>query len=114
LARVAPLPDELPPEEAFTVLKQAMGLAQRPETKRLILSRLSAVRTAEALDMVALHLDDRELQDQAVRTLAALAVAMRSSHPEKARAMLEKAHERAQDTSLRQYVKQALEELTDK
>jgi len=107
LARVAPLPDELPPEQAFAML-EAMDLARRTETKRLILSRLSAVRTGEALDMAASYLDDPELQDQAVRTSAVLAVAMRSSRPERSRAVLEKSLERAKDASFREYVKRAL------
>ena len=70
--RLAPLQDA-PNAKKLAALKEALALAERSEEKRLVLSSLGSVPTADALALVAAHLDNPALKEEAC--LAAVAIA---------------------------------------
>ena len=61
-------------------LKEAMALADRNEEKRLTLSALGSVPTAEALAVVTPHLDDPVLKEEACLAAVAIAEKIASGH----------------------------------
>ena len=67
------VPQENEDAKKFDTLNRAMALADRNEERQLILSALGNVATAEALGLVALHLDDPLLREEAC--LAAVTIA---------------------------------------
>ncbi len=83
IARVAPRPGQLPPQEAFAAMQKAFELADRLEDKQLVLTRMSAIRTPDCLAFAVAKIDDAELQAVAIITTVKLAEAMRESHPRK-------------------------------
>ena len=70
--RLVPQQDA-PDAKKLESLKDAMALADRNEEKRLVLSALGNVPTVEALALVASHLDNAALKEEAC--LAAVAIA---------------------------------------
>jgi len=70
--RLVPQQDA-PDVKKLESLQEAMALADRDEEKRLVLSALGNVATAEALAVVASHLDNAALKEEAC--LAAVAIA---------------------------------------
>lgn len=70
--RLVPQQDA-PDAKKLEALKKAMAMADRNEEKRLVLSALGNVATAEALALVASHLDDPSLKEEAC--LAAVSIA---------------------------------------
>jgi HEAT repeat protein len=89
-ARVVSLPNERPPQEAFEILKNAMGLATRTEDKELIVSRLGSVRVPDALAMLLSLLDNEELKEATADAVFTLAKGLSQSHPEEAKAAMER------------------------
>jgi HEAT repeat protein len=108
IARVAPRPGQLPPAEAFAAMQTAFEMADRLEDKKLVLTRMGAVRTPECLAFVVRKIDDAELQADAVATAAKLAEAMRDSHPREAQAAFERVLEVTKDDALRTRVQRFL------
>lgn len=72
--RLVPQQDA-PDAKKLESLREAMALADRDEEKRLVLSALGNVPTADALAVVASHLDNAALKEEAC--LAAVAIAER-------------------------------------
>jgi hypothetical protein len=72
------------------MLNSAMELATRTEDKELIVSRLGSVRVPDALTRLLSLLDDEQLKDAAVPAIFTLAKGLSQSHPDRARAALEK------------------------
>lgn len=70
--RLVPMEDA-PAAKKLDSLKEAMGLASRTEEKRLVLSALGNVATPDALTLIASHLDNAALKEEAC--LAAVSVA---------------------------------------
>ena len=91
------------------MLRQAMALARRTEDKQLILSRLSAVRTPEALEMALSFTNDKTLRRVATRTAAALAEALRTSHPPESRAAMQRVLQLTDNAELRDRLKRLFE-----
>ena len=114
VARVAPRPGQLPPQEAFQVLKQAFELAQQPDEKRLILSRMAPVRVPDCLAFALSHLNDPTLQAEATAAAASLAEGMKESHPQQARAAMEKLLQATDDASLRNRLEKLLGDMKKK
>jgi HEAT repeat protein len=85
--RLVPQQDA-PEAKKFEALKEALALAERHEEKRLVLSALGNVATADALALVASHLEDSNLKEEACLAAVAIAEKLVSSHrPEVAAAM---------------------------
>jgi HEAT repeat protein len=78
------------PEKTWEGLREAMELATRVEDQRLVLSRMTATRVPQALELAVACLDDESLREEAIETALSLADAMKESHPAAARAALER------------------------
>jgi hypothetical protein len=89
IARVAPRPGQMPPPEAFAAMKQAFELADRLEDKKLVLTRMGAIRTPDCLAFAVAKIDDASFQNEALVTTVKLAEGMKESHPREARAAFE-------------------------
>ena len=70
--RVIALPSDLPDAEKLTLLKQAMERAERDDDRNLVLQRVSAVRTVEALRFLLPYLDQPSLTQTAGVSIAEL------------------------------------------
>jgi len=77
--RLVPLEDA-PNAKKLDSLKDAMREAHRNEEKRLVLSALGNVATVDALKLVASHLDDAALKEEACLAAVAIAEKIASSH----------------------------------
>ena len=89
----------LPDAQKVKMLQAAMEVARRPEEKRLVLSGLSAVPSADALKVVAPYLDDEALSGEAA--IAVLKLASGALTPEGV-AALKKVAAVAKDANTRQ------------
>jgi hypothetical protein len=107
-ARVIVLNGKATPTEVTAGLREAMKLATRVEDKQLILSRLTAVRCVESLALAVSLLDDEQLHGDAMDATFALAEGMKGSHPQEARAALEKVATSTPDAELQMYIAKLL------
>ncbi len=71
--RVVSLPSDRPESETLALLTGAMKLASRDEERRLVVSRMSAVRTMESLRWLVPYLDDASLGQAACESVVELA-----------------------------------------
>ncbi len=110
-ARVAALPSDRPPQKTFEMLDGAVKLASRLEDKELIISRLAAVRVPDALAKLLSFVDDSQLQRAAVPAVFELAKGLSQSHPEQARAALEKITPLTNDPALLQQIPKVLRDI---
>ncbi|MGD0896653.1 MAG: HEAT repeat domain-containing protein [Thermoguttaceae bacterium] len=101
LARVIPRADDRTPQERTLLLQQTMTLARQADDKRLVLSRLAAVRTPEALATALSSTADPELRGEAIKAVVELARGLWKSHPQAAREALEKVLRITTDRELR-------------
>jgi HEAT repeat protein len=107
-ARVISLPNERPPQKTFEMLSGAMKLARRVEDKKLIVSRLASVRVPGALALLVSYLDSPELKDAAVPAVFTLAKGLSQSHPDRAKAALEKVRPLVKDSATLQQIPKVL------
>jgi HEAT repeat protein len=110
-ARVVSLPSERPVESTFTMLTGALDLAERTEDKELIISRLAAVRVPEALALLVSFIDQPELRGAAVPAVFLSAKGLSQSHPEPARAALEKLQSLTDDSEIRQQIPRVIRDI---
>ncbi len=112
LARVLPRPGPLPRQEAFELLRQAMTLAKRPEQKRLIIERMQPLRVPDCLAFVLSQVDDPSLHTEVIAVVASLAEGMQESHPQQARAAMQKLLQQDVDPILRKRLETLLSKMT--
>ena len=93
------------------MLDSAMNLATRLEDKELIVSRLAAVRVPDALARLLTYVDQPELKNAAVPAVFTLAKGLSQSHPEQARAALEKIRPLTDDAAIRQQIPKVLRDI---
>jgi HEAT repeat protein len=110
-ARVVSLPSERPPQTTFEMLSSAMDLATRTEDKELIVSRLASVRVPDALARLLTYVDQPELRNAAVPAAFTLAKGLSQSHPEQARAALEKIGPLTEDAAILQQIPRVLRDI---
>ncbi len=113
-ARLVALPSERPAEETFQMLRDAMQLAVRIEDKQLFLSRLSAVRVPEALDLLISYVGDPELESAAVPAIFTLAKGLSQTHPEQAAAALNKIQPLVTDPEIEQQIPRVLRDIDNR
>jgi len=77
--RLVPMQDA-PDAQKLQSLKEAMAQAERTEEKRLVLSALGNVATAESLALVVSHLDTADLKEEACLAAVAIAERIVASH----------------------------------
>ena len=110
-ARVVSLPNAFPAEKAFGMLKSAMELATRTEDRKLIISRLAAVRTPDSLKLLLSYLDDDGLKSDAVNAVFLSAKGLSQSHPDLAEPALRKIRELTEDQSILQQTRKVLRDI---
>jgi len=69
------------------VLREAVGLAKRPEDKKLVLGVLGRSRTPKALELAKELLDDPDAGPEAAAACMAIAKPLRKGHPEAVQAV---------------------------
>ena len=91
--RVAPLPGIATDAQRLALLECTMQLADRDEERRLVLERAAALKTVEALRMVAVFLDQPALAQDAAAAVFKMAVAkdLRTANRQEFQAALRKA-----------------------
>ena len=110
-ARVVSLPDQQPAQQTFGMLKSAMQLATRTEDKELIISRLGSVRVPDALTLLLSLLDNGELKKAAVPAVFTLAKGLSQSHPDQAKAALERILPITKDAGILQQIPKVLRDI---
>ena len=110
-ARVVSLPNERPPQQTFEMLKSAMELATRTEDKELIISRLGSVRVPDALTLLLSLLDNEKLKESAVPAVFTLAKGLSQSHPDRAKAALERVQPMTKDAAILQQIPKVLRDI---
>ena len=107
-ARVVSLPNDRPPQKTFEMLSGAMQLANRLKDKQLIVARLGSVRTPQSLALLVSYLDNPKLRGAAVAAVFTLAKGLSRSHPQRAKAALEKIRPLARDPAVAQQIPKVL------
>ena len=107
-ARVAAREGAEKPEEVLAGLREVLCLASRLEDKKLVLSRLTAVRSVKSLALAVALLDDEQLRSEAMDAAVSLAEGMKQSHPKEARAALEEVGKLTPDPELQTYIAKLL------
>ena len=110
-ARVISLPSDRPPEETYTKLTDALDLATRNEDKQLVISRLAAVRVPEGLELLLSFVDQPELREAAVPAVFTLAKGLSQSHPDQARAALQRIQPLTEDPETLQQIPKVLRDI---
>jgi HEAT repeat protein len=110
-ARVVSLPNQRPSQQTFEMLSSAMKLATRTEDKELIVSRLGSVRVPDALTLLVSFLDNGELKNSAVPAVFTLAKGLSKSHPDQAKAALEKVQPMTKDAAILQQIPRVLRDI---
>jgi len=110
-ARVVSLPSERPPQQTFEMLKSAMELATRTEDRELIVSRLGSVRVPEALALLLSLLDHGELKQSAAAAVFTLAKGLSQSHPDQAKAALQRIQPMTKDAAILQQIPKVLRDI---
>ena len=88
--RVLEAPSKRTDAETFELYRQAMGLAKRPEEKRLVLGGLGTVRHPEALALALSFVDDGALQQDACAAVAQIGGLLGGGHEAIVRPAIEK------------------------
>ncbi|OHB77483.1 MAG: hypothetical protein A2W31_12120, partial [Planctomycetes bacterium RBG_16_64_10] len=110
-ARVVSLPNQRPPEQTLEMLKQAMALATRTEDQAFIVTRLSAVPSPATLSLLLSFVDHPQLGEVAIPAVFRLAKRLSQSHPDQARAALEKVRGLSQDPAMVDQIQRVLRDI---
>jgi hypothetical protein len=99
LIRIAPLADGRSNEKKLSLLKRATSMCEREEDIRLVLARVSAIRTTAALKFVLPYLDQPRFAEQAALAVVELAHhrGLREPHKAEFDAALERVLAEAKD-----------------
>jgi HEAT repeat protein len=109
--RVVSLPNQRPPQRTFEMLSSAMTLATRTEDKALLVTRLGAVRVPDALASLLPLVDDPRLGQAAVPAVFTLAKGLSQSHPDQAKAALERIRSLTSSAAILQQIPKVLRDI---
>jgi len=98
--RLVGLPSSRKPEETFAMYKEAMGLATRPDEKKLILGGLKAVKLLGAMQMAEACLDDKAVANEAAVAVVEIAKAIGKANKDAAKEALTKVLQVTKDRRL--------------
>lgn len=110
-ARVVGLPSDRPPQQTFEMLNGALKMATRTDDKKLIISRLEAVRVPEALALLLSLAENAELADAALPAVFTLAKGLSQSHPDEAAAALKRIQPLTKDEATLQQIPKVLRDI---
>ncbi len=102
LIRVAPLPDDRPPQARLELLKQALALCTRDTERNQVLHRAQAVRIVETLRFLLPYLDQPDFAQQACESIVELAHhrELRDANKAEFHAALDKVIQTSQDATV--------------
>jgi hypothetical protein len=106
--RLVGLNKDRPAEQTIKMYKHAMELAPGAGEKRMVLSGLADVKSLEALQMAARHLEDAALQAEAEAAVVKIAEATVKNNPEETKPVLEKVLRHTKSDSLRERAQELL------
>ena len=93
------------------MLSSAMTLATRTEDKALLVTRLGAVRVPDALASLLSLVDDPQLGQAAVPAVFTLAKGLSQSHPDQAKAALERIRSLTSSAAILQQIPKVLRDI---
>ncbi|MBN2476352.1 MAG: HEAT repeat domain-containing protein [Pirellulales bacterium] len=106
LARLAGPQKDAPAD--LPTLTEAMGLAKRPQEKRLLLSTLGGVATGESLALVVPALDDPDVSEEAALAAVVIAETMKEGDKDQIKAAVQKTLEVAKTPFVRDRAEKVL------
>jgi HEAT repeat protein len=109
LVRLARPHDDAPAD--LDLLKQAMGLAKRPQEKRLVVGVLGGVATLESLALATAALDDAAVAEEAGLAAVMIAEKMKDAGKDEVRASMEKVEKVVKSPPVRARAQKVLESL---
>jgi type 1 glutamine amidotransferase/HEAT repeat protein len=105
---------ERPAQENIRLFKEAMSLAGNANEKKMVLSGLGNVRTLEALQLVAGHLDNTLLQAEAEAAVVRIAEATGAANPQQTKTVLAKVKQNSKNDSIRQRAQELIDQIEKK
>jgi len=103
-----------PVEETIGMYKQAMSLASDISEKRMVLSGLANIKSLAALQMAAVYLERKNLQEEAEAAVVKIAEATSGSYPAESKAALQKVSQISKNDFLRQKAQEVIKQIKDK
>lgn len=104
-------PGDRPAAESLELCRRAMGKTRSTDEKKLVLSGLGNVAHPGALTMVEPFLENETVRPEAVMAATKIARAIAQTHPEKARATLNKVLSVAEAPHLRRQAQETLRQI---
>jgi hypothetical protein len=86
----------------LVMLSEVIGLAQRPQEKRLVIGSLGNASSPEALDFAVETMKDSEVGEEAACAAVAIAEKIGEGHEDKVRSAMKKVGEKAKDLGVLQ------------
>ncbi|MHC4157681.1 MAG: HEAT repeat domain-containing protein [Planctomycetota bacterium] len=105
------LESDRPAHETVEMYREAMGLASNVDEKKLVLSRLSGIKSFAALYMASDYLKEDALQQEAGTAMVKIAEFTRHSHPQQTKMLLQMLIQTSKNDSLRQQAEEVLEKI---
>jgi len=105
---------DLPVEKKLAMCKEAMGLAKRPEEKKLALAGLAETPHPESLKMIEACMADAAVKAEAELALLKAAQGMAAANPAEARAALSKLMASSGNIKIKQQAQSALQQIKGK
>ena len=98
-----------PADRKLAACREALGLADRDEEKKLVLGVLGGIPSVEALAMVAASLPDPGLKDEAGAAAVAIGEKIAGSHPAQVAQAMKQVLKATQGPALRQRAQDLLD-----
>jgi hypothetical protein len=95
------------------LFKQAMKLATGTAEKKMVISGLSTIKSASALDMAASYLDDDQLKQEAQFASVKIASAVATEKPQLTKKVMEKVIANTQNQQLKEDAYEILQKVTN-
>lgn len=105
------LESDRPKAETVTLYKNAIDMAEGVSEKRMVLSGLSDVRSAAALELAASYLDDDDLRGEAEIAVMGNLWGARDADPAIVKAAMEKIYQNSNDDDMKRRAKEALDRM---
>jgi cell division protein FtsB len=103
-----------PAQETIGMYKQAMSLASDTSEKKMVLSGLANMKLLAALEMTAVYLEDKSLQQEAEVAVVKIAEATLGSYPAESKAALQKVIQISKNDFLRKQAQELLNRIKEK
>jgi hypothetical protein len=112
--RLIGLESNRPAQDTIGMYKQAMSLASDISEKKIILSGLANLKAIDALQVAAVYLEDKSLQQEAEVAVIKIAEAVCESFPAQCKPALQKVSQISKNEFLRDQARELLNRIKDK